>query len=287
MLTAAGCKMLGWISEESESDTRTSYPVTQRIWEGATDVCESVSIAESSVFGRMLFLDGELQSAAADEHIYHETLVHPAMAAAPSASRVLVVGGGEGATVREVLKWKPTTVDWIDIDRVLVQLCDEHLKWAPDVLTHPNVRYQGRDIRDALPTLGQYDVIILDLPDPDGDTGYLYSTQFMRDMQAHLNVEGFIVTHCGPVRPFGRIGEGYQRLLPMFGFSAFYTQAIPSFQGEWGFMIWPAGRFHRAVQNELPPDLRIVDKEQIHRWFHPTKLWYQAIISAGDMYTSR
>jgi spermidine synthase len=274
--------MTDFISEYSESDTRTSYPVTARVWEGVTAVCPSVIIADSPVFGRMLFLDGELQSAAADEHIYHEALVHPVMAVARGGgrdSRVLVVGGGEGATVREVLKWNPVSVDWIDIDRSLVHLCDEHLKWAPDVLTYPDVHYQGVDIRDALPTLGMYDVIILDLPDPDGDTGYLYSEEFMRDIKGHLGDGGGIVTHCGPVRPFGRIGEGFQRLRPYFDIGGFYTQMIPSFQSEWGFMMWYAEDSEVRKRHLLPAGLRIVDADQINAWLHPSRLWMNALLA--------
>ena len=272
--------MYDCITECSESDAQTSYPITRRIWEGSSEFCESIIIADSPAFGRMLFLDGELQSASADEHIYHESLVHPVMAAAAATAegkRVLVVGGGEGATVREVLKWSPTLVDWIDIDRVLVHLCDEYLKWAPDVLLHPAVHYQGRDIREALPTLGQYDVIILDLPDPDGDTGYLYSDEFMRDLRGHLD-DGFIVTHCGPVRPFGNIGEGFQRLLPQFGYGGFYSQMIPSFQSEWGFMVYPADKFGATGTTRLPPDLRVVDGDQLNLWRRLTKLWRTALM---------
>jgi spermidine synthase len=233
----------------------------------------------------MLFLDGELQSASADEHIYHESLVHPVMSVtAATASRVLVVGGGEGATVREVLKWGALRVDWVDIDDELVRLCRKHLRWdtvsSPDdaradctVFTHSAVHYQSADIRDALPTFGQFDVIILDLPDPDGETGYLYSPEFWADLVNHLAPSGKIVTHCGPVRPFGSIGEGYKRmpLTLVSGTSTlnrtFYAQTIPSFQGEWGFMVY--GDSSRSLENPtpLPPGLRVVDSAQLRTWF--------------------
>lgn len=229
-----------WITELSESDTRTSYPITNWVWNGKTAVCDDVKIADSPVFGRMLFLDGELQSAAADEHIYHETLVHPVMTGSPANARVLVVGGGEGATVREVLKWDPACVDWVDIDGELVALCKTHLKWAPSVASHPNVHYYAEDIAKALTRLDMYDVIILDLPDPDGDTGFLYSDTFWYDLHDHLTPGGRIVSHCGPVRPFGDIGAGFQRLLRQFGKEGFYSQTIPSFQSEWGFLSWPS-----------------------------------------------
>jgi spermidine synthase len=271
-----------WITESSESDTRTSYPINRVVWEGATTACGSVVIADSSAFGRMLFLDGELQSAAADEHIYHEALVHPVMTMSPLHARVLVIGGGEGATVREVLRWKPRQVDWVDIDGELVERCRMHLAWAPAVYSDPTVRFHPHDIREVLPRLGTYDVIILDLPDPDGDTGYLYSDAFMRDIHAHLTIDGSIATHCGPVRPFGDIGAGFQRLRPCTlgpgdarpHFRKFYSQMIPSFQSEWGFLIWTGMNRQRA----LPSGLRVADEDQLERWFTPSKLWKAVLV---------
>jgi len=265
--------MTDTITETSESDTRTSYPVTARLWNGATTACDSVVIAESAVFGRMLFLDGELQSAAADEHIYHEALVHPVMSLT-TADNVLVIGGGEGATVREVLKWSPKHVDWVDIDGELVDLCRLHLEWAPNVYNDPVVHFYSEDIRAVLPTLGIYNVIILDLPDPDGDTGYLYSDAFMQGIHAHLALDGCIVTHCGPVRPFGNIGDGFQRLRPQFGAQRFYTQMIPSFQSEWGFLIWTG---LQPQYRPLPSGLRVVDEAQLARWSTPSKIWESAL----------
>jgi spermidine synthase len=220
----------------------------------------------------MLFLDGELQSASADEHIYHEALVHPVMTMSPLHPRVLVIGGGEGATVREVLRWKPLQVDWVDIDGELVERCRQNLGWAPEVYTDTSVRFHGADIREVLPRLGVYDVIILDLPDPDGDTGYLYSDAFMRDIHAHLTVDGSIATHCGPVRPFGDIGAGFQRLRHHFG--QFYVQMIPSFQSEWGFLIQTGINRRRP----LPSGLRVADEDQLTRWLTPSRLWKTALV---------
>jgi spermidine synthase len=240
----------------------------------------------------MLFLDGELQSAAADEHIYHESLVHPVMTGAGMGQRVLVVGGGEGATVREVLRWSPAHVDWVDIDGVLVDLCREHLEWAPHIYTDPVVRYHAADIRTVLPSLGLYSVIILDLPDPDGDTGYLYSEAFWQDIVVHLAIDGRLVTHCGPVRPFGCIGEGFQRIrstmasadLPTLN-NNFYSQMIPSFQSEWGFILF----IHSDSEEPfdylegdyyLSANTRVVDRRQLISWANPTKLWRSALASA-------
>ena len=272
--------MCEWITEVSESDTRTSYPIRKKVWEGSTAACESVIIADSDVFGRMLFLDGELQSASADEHIYHEALVHPVMSCVGNNKRVLVIGGGEGATVREVLRWNPEFVTWVDIDGQLVDLCSEYLGWSPGVMSSPVVTYIPADIGDVLPydaTL--YDVIILDLPDPDGDTGYLYSDTFMSVLLDHIVPGGFIVSHCGPVRPYGNIGEGFQRLVRQFGSEGFYSQMIPSFQSEWGFVVWTENRF--ASRYSSPSACRVADNQQLDAWRSRTKVWNDALRLIG------
>jgi spermidine synthase len=267
-----------WFQEVSESDARTAYQLTP-VWQGSTKF-QDVLIGDSPVYGRMMFLDGELQSASADEHIYHETLVHPAMTMGPEGARVLVVGGGEGATVREVLKWSPASVDWVDIDGELVDLCREHLGWAPsEVYEAANVKYYAEDIEKVLPSLGSYDVIILDLPDPDGDTGYLYSALFWWGITKHLAADGVVVSHCGPVRPYGGIGNGYKRIhkaIGSVGWNLFYHVGIPSFQGEWGFYMFRRSAPGPVQERELPPELRVVDHNQLNAWAAPTKVWRDA-----------
>jgi len=284
--------MASWIEEVSESDSRTSYAVSSVISRVDTACC-AVIIAESDVYGRLLFLDGELQSAEKDEHIYHESLVHPVMAGLARSGyhhddglHVLVVGGGEGATVREVVKWAPERVDWIDIDGELVDLCERELGWAPGIRGHQAVRYQAADIRVALPELGLYDAIILDLPDPDGDTGYLYSEEFWASIRDHLAPGGRLVTHCGPVRPFDSIGGGFQRVRSVvaipFDIQGFYSQSIPSFQGEWGFWMW-AGEgvdpfaFAREANMYIAERPRVADEAQMRTWGAKSLVWQSAL----------
>jgi len=282
------------ITERSESDAVTSYRVSRRVWSGRT-AFQEVEIADSPEYGRLLFLDGELQSATSDEAIYHESLVHPVIAGVMatgkvdvSGIRVLVVGGGEGATVREVLRWNPAVVEWVDIDLELVGLCQEHLDWeGTDVLGDARVRFHGDDIAAVLPALGTFDVIILDLPDPDGETGWLYSADFFAALRAHLAPWGALVTHCGPVRPtVGQVGEGFRRIWEESGLQeagllpdGFYRVGIPSFQGDWGFWIWrPDGvRPFEFVWEQgtvsLPMGVRVLDAAMILQWAHPPRLW--------------
>lgn len=274
--------MTDHIAEISESDACTSYPIMHRVWEGRT-AWQDVAIIDSATYGRMLFLDGELQSASADEQIYHSSLVHPVMGRAAVGARVLVVGGGEGATVREVLRWTPSAVDWVDIDGELVELCEKHLGWASGVRSDPRVTYTAADIRDWWPRVhpAHYDVIILDLPDPDGETGYLYSPEFWRDVMRHLREDGLFVTHVGPVRPFGGVGDGARRVLETtkeagleLTRGGFYHIGIPSFQGEWGF--WMGGQSIDTLAKILPDEL-VADAAQLVTWQRPSSIWNREV----------
>jgi spermidine synthase len=273
-------------TEVSESDAITSYRLEAPVWTGKTTAGVDVVVADSSMYGRMLFLDGELQSTESDEHIYHESLIHPTMSGIGEGARVLVVGGGEGATVREVLRWLPSVVDWVDYDKDLVDACRIHLRWAPGVYTNPVVRYLAADIRDVLNDMTIYDVIVLDLPDPDGDTGYLYSTEFWRDMCEHVRVGGRIVTHCGPVRPFSGVGGGFTRIRDSsiagglsWDSARFYRICIPSFQGDWGFVAWSIGEKAPdfTVDAAVPKGLKVIDAVQLREFTELPLVWRNAI----------
>ncbi len=244
--------MAKYIREEAcSSDIVSMYPITQTVWEAKTAFADAV-IAEVPGLGRCLFLDHEIQSSASDEDIYHECLVHPAMASVPSGcrDRVLVIGGGEGATVREVLKWVDVKfVDWVDIDGLLVAACREHLQWGQDAAyTDSRVTYFAEDIRTFLKnTQAKYDVIIIDLPDPDPadnplSTDVLMNRAFWVQIKDHLATGGAWVTHAGPVRRQGASGAAFiQRVTAMADFYTVdhtdYHAVIPAFQDDWGYVM--------------------------------------------------
>jgi len=267
------------------SDIPTIYKLTTVAFAGRTDACSDVVIADSPTYGRVLFLEGELQSAETDQAIYHELLVHPVMAATASLPdrKVLVVGGGEGATVQEVLRWTDVSnVTWIDIDQGLVNLCRRHLDWTEnDVYNDPKVTFLAEDIRTALPRLAQhYDVIILDLPDPDPsdtETHRLYGPSFWTLLHNHLTEHGAIVSHAGPVSP-GADVETYRNGLHLIqsveGIGYPYHILIPSFQGEWGFWM-SVPPVHDGV---FPAECSIIDEETMKQAFTWSRMWTSSAV---------
>jgi spermidine synthase len=253
-----------YMESACSADSVTLYSLGECYWAGKTAFCDEVVIAESPVYGKVLFLDKEIQSAESDEMIYHEHLVHPVLSATTHVpvKKVLIVGGGEGATAREVLKWSAdqvSQVDWVDLDDGLVNLCRRHLSWADDsVYNDARVHYYAEDIRAFWRANStRYDVIILDLPDPDvedlkafgiSDTNSdypLYCRSFFRDLKEHLTEGGVYVSHTGPIAPGAdaerwRPGMAWFQMLGReygFGAGSPYHVFLPSFQSEWGFWM--------------------------------------------------
>lgn len=238
--------------EACSSDIVSLYPITRVLWKKQTAFADAV-IADVPTLGTCLFLDHEIQSSTSDEDIYHECLVHPVMNSVPSGrrDRVLVIGGGEGATVREVLKWGDVQhVDWVDIDGEVVDACREHLHWGQDAAyTDPRVAYFAQDIRTFLQTAPDdaYDIIIIDLPDPDPednplDPEVLQNRAFWIQIQRVLVHGGAWVSHAGPVRRRGPSGATFlHRATAMADFSSAdataYHAVIPAFQDDWGFLM--------------------------------------------------
>lgn len=268
-----------WIREEAcSSDVVTWYPVDKVIWKGRTEF-QDVMIADVPSFGRCLFLDNEIQSAEEDEDIYHECLVHPAMAAATAATaatttttttpntplRVLVIGGGEGATVREVLRWGDAVshITWVDIDGELVRACREHLRWAPEAMyENPKVTYFPMDIHLFFEICSDdFDVILVDLPDPDPEGDELQNATFWKQVKTHVMPNGIVATHTGPVRRRGPSGMKYTIDQSLFAgipnTPHLYHVPIASFQDDWGFCLF-APEQPTALPPHIMADLRFL-----------------------------
>ena len=190
-----------------------------------------------------LFLSSHLQFSSRDEYRYHEALVHPGLSAVPAPRRVLVLGGGDGLAVREILKYPQVeSVTLVDLDPEMTRLFSTHPMLTAinqASLQSPRVHVTNAD---AFPWIDvsreSFDFIVIDFPDPTNySLGKLYTTAFYKAVARHLSVQGLIVV---------------QSTSPMFARDSFWciaetlTQAglhtypyhlyVPSF-GEWGFVI--------------------------------------------------
>ncbi|MBB5691563.1 methyltransferase domain-containing protein [Roseomonas alkaliterrae] len=219
------------------------YEVTRAILETETAEQE-VRILETVEYGKILVLDGHLQSAEEDEAIYHEALVQPAMLLHPAPRSVLIVGGGEGATAREALKHPSVSrVVMVDLDAELIAICRQHLpEWHRGALDDPRLELVIADGLDYVAACNErFDVIVLDLVDAfeDGPSEALFSEAFFAEVKRLLAPGGVLAVQAMELNPNGVEDHAVVRrnLRPAFAHVMSYSAMIPSFWSEWGFIL--------------------------------------------------
>ena len=190
-----------------------------------------------------LFINGALQFASADEYRYHEALVHPAFSSLPVARRVLVLGGGDGLAVREVLKYSAVDhIDLVDLDPEMTRLFRERPILAElngNSLSHSAVTIHNEDAMAFVARTGpSYDMVVIDLPDPNNlALSKLYSLEFYRLLGRRLAHGGVIVTQATSPFHTRKAFWCIAHTLEASGLKAYpYTAHVPSF-GQWGFVM--------------------------------------------------
>jgi len=213
--------------------------------------------------GFQLFLNGGLQFSSADEYRYHEALVHPVMASVAEPRRVLVLGGGDGLAVREILKHEEVErVTLVDIDPAMTSLAREFPPLAElnaRSFSDPRVTVINDDAMRWLETpRGVFDVAVVDFPDPNSfSLGKLYSTRFYERLQTVLAPDGALVVQSTSPLFARRAFWCVVRTLEATGLSARpYHAFVPSF-GEWGYVL--ASRRELPVPAATPPACRFLD----------------------------
>ncbi len=206
---------------------------------------QKVEVLDSSVFGRSLVLDGKTQSTELDEHIYHESLVHPAMLLHPGPKSVFIGGGGEGGTLREALAHESVErVTMLDLDQEVVELCRRYLpQHHGGSFDDTRVSLYHQDAREYLASSSEtFDVMVMDLVDPlEAGTAYLlYTEEYYRIAKSRLNPGGILVTQSGPAgllsyrECFTTI---YKTLAGVFEHTKAIQVHVPAFQTLWGFCL--------------------------------------------------
>ncbi|MGL4938723.1 polyamine aminopropyltransferase [Shewanella sp.] len=220
-----------------------------------------------------LYINGRLQFSSIDEHIYHAFLVHPTLAASARHKKVLIIGGGDGLGLKQVLRWQPEQVTLIDLDATLVQLFTSPGDDMPARLSHamlalngnafkdPRVKVLHDDAFNGVDTLiasgMNYDAIIVDLPDPSHpDLNKLYSDYFYRKLKELISNDGALTVQSTSPYHAQKAFISVGKTLALAGFNVKqYHHNVPSF-GEWGWSIATlSGKNaqHRLAElNDLP-----------------------------------
>ncbi len=232
-----------WFYDRVSQNLIQLHSIEDVLYIGRTNF-QSVEIIRSGSFGKCLVLDGKIQSSEADEFIYHEALVQPAMITHPCPEMVFIAGGGEGATLREVLSHSTVKrAVMVDIDAEVVALCREFL---PDhsrgSFADKRTELHHVDARDYLAKCReQFDIIIIDLPDPieEGPVYLLYTQEFYQLVRDRLSDNGIICVQSGSAAwtELLNFTSVCNTLKSVFPIVCPYQVDVPSFGGSWGFCL--------------------------------------------------
>ncbi len=218
---------------------------------------QSLVIFENAKFGRVMALDGVIQTTEADEFIYHEMLTHVPILAHGNAKRVLIIGGGDGGILREVLRHASVEhVTMIEIDGKVVEMCKEFLpNHSSGAFDDPRTNLVIQDGIEFVNTCQEkFDVIISDSTDPIGPGEVLFTSTFYSGCKRCLNDGGVLVTQNGVAfMQLDEVETTAKRLAPLFQDWHFYSAAVPTYIG--GIMT-----FAWATDN---PALRTVSLETL------------------------
>lgn len=240
-----------WFDETLHDGIRQSLTVDRLLHREHTGL-HDLAIFENRLFGRVLALDGAIQTAEADEYVYHEMLAHPAILARKAALfsdpggggpenglNILIVGGGDGGCLREVLRHPEVRATQVEIDPRVVELAKA---WLPALsagaFDDPRAELVFADgARFVAETDRRFDIAIVDSTDPVGPGAALFTEDFYRNCKHCLKNGGVLVTQNGvPSLQGGELAASHAAFRRLFADPAFYLAPVPTYNG--GFMAF-------------------------------------------------
>lgn len=240
------------------------FTVTKELFRERTEFQDMV-IFETPSFGRVLALDGIIQTTEKDEFVYHEMMAHVPIVAHGAAKNVLIIGGGDGGVLREALRHPQIKAVMVEIDRTVVDLCTQYMPSLSDgAFDNPRAELVIADgLKYVAETERKFDAIIVDSTDPIGPGEVLFTEKFYGDCKRALTPGGILVTQSGvPYFQRSEMVDSAKRLRPHFKDVGFYVISSPTYVGGMMALGW-------ASDN---PDLRTHSVETIAKRIDVDKL---------------
>ena len=229
-----------WFSELHTPYVKFSIQIDKQLHSEQTEF-QRIDIFESKEFGRMMVLDGYVMLTEKDEFIYHEMIVHVPMAVHPNPKRVLIIGGGDGGTARELLRYKNVeSVDLVEIDERVVDISRKYLPQTACSFDDERLHCYFEDgLKFIRHCDNEYDLIIVDSTDPFGPGEGLFTKEFYGNCYKALKEDGIMVNqHESPFYDEDAFAmqRAHQRIVKSFSISRVYQAHIPTYpSGHWLF----------------------------------------------------
>ena len=239
-----------------------------------------IEIIANERFGNILFLDGLVQTTEKDEFYYHEMLVHPAFVCSPQARRVLIIGGGDGGALREVLRYPVDQAYLVEIDGMVIEAAKKYFPWLEPGLKDNRSRLLVDDGAEFLKQNKQpFDIIIVDSSEPIGPSAVLHQEEFYLSLQRNISENGVIVMQAGsPFYHLDQIREISQKLKKIFSIVRFYTGPVPTYPGGyWSYVFLSNGSDPLKSDGKPAAGLKYFSREIHKRAFALPEFFNHAI----------
>ncbi|XP_021738928.1 thermospermine synthase ACAULIS5-like [Chenopodium quinoa] len=253
-----------WYEEEIDDDLKWSFALNS-VLQKATSEYQDIVLLDTKKFGKVLVLDGKMQSAEADEFIYHECLIHPALLCHANPKTMFIMGGGEGSAAREAFKHKSIEkVVMCDIDKEVVDFCHKHLTINQEAFNNSKLELMINDAKAELEGRKEkFDIIVGDLADPvEGGPCYqLYTKSFYENiLKPRLTENGIFITQAGPAGIYTHkevFSSIYNTIKQVFKYVVPFTAHVPSYADTWG---WVMASDHPILLDAKDLDVKIQDR---------------------------
>ena len=241
-----------WYTDEHTPDVRFSMKASVQIASKKSAV-QRIDILDTPAYGRVLVLDGGLMITEKDEFIYHEMITHVPMAVNPNVRNVLVIGGGDGGTVRELVKYRSIeSIDLVEVDKDVVLLSKKYLPFTSCKLRDKRVGVWFEEgLRYVRGKKSEYDLIIVDSSDPYGPAEGLFTREFYGTCFKALKDDGILINqHESPFYSAHQksVRDAHAHIAVEFPVSTVYQCHIPSYpSGHWLFGF--ASKKYHPIEN--------------------------------------
>ena len=229
-----------WYTDQHTKDVQFSIKSKRQLASHQSEI-QRIDILETYEYGRVLVLDGELMITEKDEFIYHEMITHVSMAVHPNVRDVLVIGAGDGGTIRELVKYPfIENIDMVEVDKDVVTLCMVHMPFTACKLQDPRVHmYFEEGLRFVRAQKAEYDLIIVDCADAYGPAEGLFTREFYGNCFKALRDDGILINqHESPFysEHSMTVQKAHKQIAAVFPLSMVYQCHIPSYpSGHWLF----------------------------------------------------
>ncbi len=225
---------------------------------------QHITVIETESAGRVLLLDGLVMFSELDEFLYHEMITHPCMVSHPDPKKVLVIGGGDGGTVRELLKYPVEEIILVEIDPEVIEVSKRFFPNISDSLKSEKVEIINSDGAEFLRNSREiFDIIIVDSSDPVGPSLSLFTETFIDDVLSHLSEKGFYVSQSGsPIFHGEHLREFFNLVRRKFENADIYLVPVISYPGTiWSFTVGSSGIDIKEIRRKPPEGLRFYNTD--------------------------